>query len=493
MLLIGVTNILVALSAFILLPLLTKNLSASNYGIWIQFTVTIGLLTSIVPLGLPWGMVRFLSAENDKNKIKEEFYALITIITFVSVIAALISSLFLKPLAGLLFGGNLYIADLLPIIIILACLNTLFLNYFRTFKQMKLYSIFLITQTYLVIILAAYFILITKQGLSGVVFGYLISFAASNIIMFLLIVLEIGVSYPNFQRIREYFSFSLPTVPGNLSYWVINSSDRYVIGILLGTIFVGYYSPGYQLGNIILMLTAPFALILPTVLPKYYDNGEMDKVVTFLKYTLKYFLLLAIPTAFAISILSQPLLIILTTPKIASSGYLVTPFVALGTILYGINNNFNQIIVLTKKTKINASIWVFASFFNLGLNILLVPYIGIIGAAISTLIAYAVALMMTFIYALKNFEYRIDYKFIIKSTLASILMSIILVTFKPNVLFNKTVGLIDIVILSIISAILYLIIMYLLKGITRREINFFKNLILPSKEISKNKTLYKKI
>ena len=204
MLLIGVTNILVALSAFILLPLLTKNLSASNYGIWIQFTVTIGLLTSIVPLGLPWGMVRFLSAENDKNKIKEEFYALITIITFVSVIAALISSLFLKPLAGLLFGGNLYIADLLPIIIILACLNTLFLNYFRTFKQMKLYSIFLITQTYLVIILAAYFILITKQGLSGVVFGYLISFAVSNIIMFLLIVLEIGVSYPNFQRIREF-------------------------------------------------------------------------------------------------------------------------------------------------------------------------------------------------------------------------------------------------------------------------------------------------
>jgi O-antigen/teichoic acid export membrane protein len=487
------TNIFVALSTFILLPLLTKNLSASNYGIWIQFTVTIGLLTSVVPLGLPWGMVRFLSAENDKDKIKEEFYALTTIISIVSVIAALISTLFLKFLADLLFGGNIYIADLLPVIIVLACLNTLFLNYFRTFKQMKLYSVFLLSQTYLVIVLAAYFILIAKTGLSGVVFGYLISFAVTNVIMLLLIVLELGVTYPNFQRIREYFSFSLPTVPGNLSYWVINSSDRYVIGILLGTVFVGYYSPGYQLGNVILMLTAPFALILPTVLPKYYDNGEMDQVVTFLKYTLKYFLLLAIPIAFAISILSQPLLIILTTPKIASSGYLVTPFVAVGTILYGINNNFNQIIVLTKKTKINASIWVFASFFNLGLNLILVPYIGILGAAISTLIAYAVALIMTFIYALKNFEYRIDYVFIVKSIIASILMSFILISFKPTGLFNKATGLLDIIILSVISAIVYLLLMFILKGITIREVNFFKKLILSPKEEVADKTLYKKL
>jgi len=181
--------------------------------------------------------------------------------------------------------------------------------------------------------------------------GLLIAYLATFFVMLSFIISDIGFKIPKLKNLREYLSFGLPTVPGILSYWIIDSSDRYIIGILLGTAFVGYYSPGYTLGTVILLILAPFSFLLPSVLPKYYDENNKEKVSIFLKYSLKYFLLIAIPAAFGLSLLSKPILMILTTPEIALNGYMITPFVALSAILYGIYGIISNIIVLEKKTK----------------------------------------------------------------------------------------------------------------------------------------------
>ena len=117
---------------------------------------------------------------------------------------------------------------------------------------------------------------------------------------------------------------------------MVDFSDRYVIGILIGTAFVGYYSPGYTLGNIILMFLAPFTFLLASLLSLYYDQNKIEEVELHLKYSLKYFLLIAIPAVFGLSILSKPLLTVLSTPEIAQNGYLITPIVAIGALIFGV-------------------------------------------------------------------------------------------------------------------------------------------------------------
>ncbi len=79
--------------------------------------------------------------------------------------------------------------------------------------------------------------------------GILIANIISFFIMIIFIISNIGFKIPKFKNMREYLSFGLPTIPANLSSWIVDSSDRYVIGILLGSAFVGYYSPGYTLGK----------------------------------------------------------------------------------------------------------------------------------------------------------------------------------------------------------------------------------------------------
>jgi O-antigen/teichoic acid export membrane protein len=203
------------------------------------------------------------------------------------------------------------------------------------------------------------------------------------------IISELGVVFPTFAHARSYLSLGLPTVPSNLSYWIVNSSDRYIISIFLGAAAVGYYSPGYTVGYSIVLAVTPVSLILLPTLSAYFDNHRIDQVKTTLSYCLKYFLALAIPAAFIISLLSKQILTILSTPEIAAQGYVVTPYMTASALLFGVYALIGNVLVLEKRTRVLATIWLFAAALNLVLTLFLIPRIGFVGAAIATLFSFA--------------------------------------------------------------------------------------------------------
>ena len=466
--LIGITNLLIALSGIFLLPILTKTLPIEEYGIWVQFMVTIGLIPSIIMFGLPYTMVRFLAGMEKIENIREGFYSIAFVVLVTSTVASFLFFLSSKPIATTLFDGNITIVRILSLVIFIKCINDVLLDFFRAFQRIKKFSIFTIMQTFLDFVLVAYFIL-SGYGIVFAAIGMLITRCFIFLIMARLIVSEIGVMVPKFTNIRDYLAFGLPTVPGNLSSWVVNSSDRYVIGVLLGTAFVGYYSPGYALGSVIQMLVAPLGIILPAILSKYYDENKIDEAKMVLKFSLKYFLLLAIPSSFGLSLLSKPLLTILSTPEIASEGYLITPFVAISAVFFGASVVVTHIIVLEKKTTITGSIYILAAVLNFGLNLVFIPYMGIIGAAVTTLVAYLSIFVAGTYYSFKYLKFDIDLHFILKSIFASIVMSLVILRWNPEGLPNvlATVG---------VCAFVYAAVLLLLKGMTREELVFFKDL-----------------
>ncbi|MCZ3367202.1 MULTISPECIES: flippase [Methanobacterium] len=466
--LVGITNILISLSSLILLPVLSKNLSIQDYGIWGMFNTTITFVPLLVNLGLPYSMVRFLAVKHDKSEIREEFYSISILMLFMGIIAALVLLLFSKPIAVKIFAGNVTVAMLLAASVLVFIVYNSFATYFRTFQQMKVFSLLSLLQVYSMV---AVIILMIGFGykIDGVVFGYFVSQIIVALIAIAFAVRQVGIKFPRFKNIKEYLSFGIPTVPGNLSSYMVEFSDRYVIAILLGTAFVGYYNPGYTLGSVLTMFAAPFTFLLPSLLAAYYDKNSIDEVKIHLQYSLKYFLLITIPAVFGISFLSKPLLVILSTQEIALQGYLVTPFVALGALLFGIYGIISQILVLEKKTKIIGYLWMVTAVINLGLTIILVPHFGIIAAAISTLIAYIFACVITIYYSLKYIKFEFDLKFTFKSIIASILMSLLIILINPN-------NVLGIIITIAVCSAAYLVIILLLKGISPDELTFFKKL-----------------
>ncbi|MBT9147866.1 MAG: hypothetical protein DDT32_01632 [Syntrophomonadaceae bacterium] len=413
-------------------------------------------------------MIRFLAAAKRREEIQQGFYSIASIVLFASAMASLLLLVFSEPIAAALLNDNLAIARILSLIVFIECLNILLLYFFRTFQQIKRYSIFSFIRICLHVILVGYFVL-SGYGIFGAVIGLLISTLVLFLIQAFLIVSEIGITIPKFIHTREYLAFGLPLVPAALSHQVVTSSDRYVIGMFLGTVFVGYYSPGYVLGSIIVMFMAPLIFMLPAVLSKYYDENNIDAVKTVLRYSLKYFLVLAIPATFGLSLLSKPLLTILSTPEIASQGYLITPFIAVSFLLFGAYAVISHILILKKKTKFAGIIWIMAAILNLGLNLILIPYMGILGAAITTLIAFTFAFILTTHYSFKYLTFDIEFGFILKSIVASIIMSLVIVKWNP-------VGILNVLIIVGVCVVVYAAILLLLGGIKKEEISFFRGL-----------------
>lgn len=465
---VGISNILISLSGLIFIPIITKNFSTANYGVWAQVNTVIALVPNIVNLGLPYTMVRFLAAEKDKTKIKESFYSMMLLVFVSTIIMILVFVIFANPIAGALFDGSMQIMWIVTVISFLACINLMLLSYFRTFQRIAHYSTFLVLQTYIGVGVSIILTLMHKP-IESVVLGFLAGYLVVFVVMAVLIVNELGFT-TKFKNLKEELKFAIPTVPNNVSSWVVDSSDKFVIGVFLGSAAVGCYSPGYALGSILLMFLTPFAVLLPAVLPEYFEAGDMDKVDTFLSYSMKYYLLITIPAAVGMSLLSKPLLFILTTDIIASQGYMITPLVALGAIFMGIYGIVNNIIILEKKTSILGYIWISVAVLNIILNILAVPYIGIYGAGLATLICYFFAFAVTLIYSKKYARLPFDFKSIVKILIASVVMGIFVFVANPT-------GILNILIVIAVAVIIYFVVLFLLKGIDKKEINLIKSMI----------------
>lgn len=463
--LVGVTSLLSSISGILLVPILTKHITASDYGIWAQINVTIGLLSAVVLLGLPASMIRFLASEKDTERIKEDFYSIFAIAIFAAAISSLIVFLFSRPIAEMLFNNNIAVTKLLSLLFFVEPLNGILFNYFRTFQKIKRHSMFIIANTYLSIIFIAYFIF-SGYGIYGAVVGLLLTRYMLFSVMFVIIISEIGIKVPRFHNIRELLHFGLPIVPQGLASWSVNSVDRYIISIFLGTAFVGFYSPGYLLGNMINIFAAPLSFLLPALLSRYYDLNNLKQVEFVLSYSLKYFLALAIPSAVGLSLLSKPILAVLSTPQIASQGYLITPFTAISSLLLGVLVILSNTILLKKKTPLASYIWIAAAMINIALNAILVPRMGIIGAATTALASFAFIFILTAYYSNKCLPFPVDLTFVLKSIFASGVMSLIIFHWTP-------VGFLQVVLLVGICAAGYFIVLLLLRGFNREEIAFF--------------------
>lgn len=468
--LVGVTNFLSSLSGIFLLPILSKNLSIDDYGIWAQVNVTLVLVSYVMLLGLPNSMIRFMASLKKREAVQEGFYSILSIAFFCSFISAILAYIFSNQISYALFDNNMAVVALLPLVILIDPVNNTLFNYFRTYQKTKLHSFFLILNSYMAIVFIAYFIAF-GYGIYGAILGFLINKVVLFLLMLAVIISEIGIKTPDFRNIKSYLAFGLPIVPGNMATWIISSSDRYLLGMLLSTAYVGYYSPGYVLGNMINLFAAPLSFLLPSVLAAYYDSGNLNQVKLILSFSLKYFLALAIPSTFGLSLLSRPILEVLSTPEIAAKGYLVTPLVALSAMMLGVYYVITNIIILENRTGLSSKIWLLAALIDLALNLILIPRLNILGAALTVLIAFSFIVFMTNYYSAKYMQFKIDYMFILKSIIASLMMSLAITRWIPE-------GSLQILLTVAIGAAVYLVALLLLKGLSRNELRFFADMLI---------------
>jgi O-antigen/teichoic acid export membrane protein len=469
---IGTVQVLTSLGTFFLLPIITKTLGTYDYGIWAQINITVSLISSLALMGLSMGFVRFLSSETENKVIKEAVYSILFFVTISSSLACLVLYTFAEPLA--IFGfkdqGATYFIQAGSFLIILNALESISLFYFRVFRQIKKYSYLTLFETFGKL----FFILILLKigyGLLGVILATLIVQIFIFLISLVGIISQIGFTLPRFTHIKKYLQFSLPLTPTSLVRWITESSDRYLVTYFLGLGSVGVYSAAYSIGNLIQLFVSPLQLILLPELSKLFDEDKIDQVRTYMSHSLRYFLLITIPAVFGLSALAKPLLGIFTTQDFLS-GWLVIPIIAFAGLLAGIFQILINILFLVKETKFATYINIIAAASNVMLNLLLIPSIGIIGAALSTLIAYLLMIILCIRISMKHFVFDFYFYDIAKSIFSSLAMYLFVSRFYiSNVyeLFGVTA----------IGAFVYVFMMFIVGGFSKYELSIVKKYTPP--------------
>ena len=471
---IGVTQILTSLGGFLLLPIITKTLGSYDYGIWTQISITVSLLSPLALMGLSMGAVRFLSSETKKEKIREGFFSISIFVIFTGFIVSMLVFLMADLLAATIFNDphTSHLIKAGSFLILLTAIDQITIFYFRIFRYIKIFSYLTLFQVFGKLVLILIFLKM-GFGLLGVISAVLIIQILLFIIAMSIVISQIGFAIPSFCLMSEYLKYSVPLTPNSLIKWITDSSDRYMVGYFLGLSSVGVYSASYAIGSLVTLFVAPIQMILFPELSKLYDNDEIDRVQTYLSYSMKYFLFIAIPVVFGLTALSKPILNILTTPEFAS-GSIVIPIIALSGLLAGVFQIGINITLLVKKTKFNLYIHLVAALLNIVFNFVLIPSIGILGAAIATLMSYIVMVVFCFYISFKYITFNLNAIFITKCVVVSLIVAIVISLAEPN-------NIIELLIISCLGAIFYVMIMYFIKSFSKNELSMIKDLYLSVK------------
>ena len=193
--------------------------------------------------------------------------------------------------------------------------------------------------------------------------------------------------------LRDLYAYGWPLAICLGLAWVVGMSDRYLLYWLIGEEAAGQYALGAEVAAqpVWLALTASSRAALPLAGQAYDQAGEQAAKAVLSQF-LGIMLVICLPVV-ALEVVAAPQLAgLLLGQAYAPAAAAIMPIVAIATILQGLRSlHLDMAVHLTKRTRVLIGLWALAAGANVLLNLLLIPRLGIAGAAWATLIAHALA------------------------------------------------------------------------------------------------------
>lgn len=426
-------NVVPGIVAFISIPIITRLFPPDDYG-----TYSLAMASAMVLITLSgWlsiSVVRFYPAF-EKDEKTGVFYGSIVRLTLVSVLLIGVVSFILLLLLKSSLDTKLVFTFFLSIGVFgaLAVFNV-FQGILMAKRQVFEFSGFAVWKSIMGFAFGLLLIVLFNMGVEGLLLGIIVS-------VILVVPLQwqkaIGTISVIRERIdtelfKEMARYSFPLVIGNLSAWILSLSDRYVLEIFWGSYDVGVYSAGYNIADRSIMTVVSLFMTAsaPILMHIWEKEGEEESKKMNAAIT-RVFLLTCIPAVIGLSILSKPVLVVMTEQQYMAS-YAVIPFVASGIFFLGIQQRFQIGFLFIKKTGTVTFAMTASALLNLVANFLFVPKYGFVAAAVTTLMSYILLSLLIIIPSRDCFLWPFPYRTLWASLTASILMGAVVYVVYEN-------------------------------------------------------------
>ncbi|MBK3518560.1 lipopolysaccharide biosynthesis protein [Carboxylicivirga marina] len=423
----SIGNTIRKLSGIIILPLITFYTSTEEFGVW-TLLETIFMLTMISSgWGVKSGFTRWFNDMADKAQKKSLFTTAIAFNYSISIVVLLI-------FAAALFRYSQVILkyEVSHQVLIYFLISSLF----RMFQEMPYLLIKLkqraAAQTkhstinvLMTILFTVYFLYFKKEGLEGAFKAQMIANTLTFLGLIPIIKSHFKLSF-NTPLLKEMIAYGLPLALSAILTTFLNLSDRHIINQFFNPAESGSYGLAFKVANLLdMVFISSFLTAYTFYYYQSFRNADNEKVFQSLQ---RYFLIIITIAGLGIVLFSKEILWVVSAgDDFYNDGIFLTPILILGLIFSGLRNFFTLPLHKHKRTKIISKILIIIGILNLVLNIVLVPPIGKIGAAWSTMLVQLIAAIWFYIEASKSESIAFDLKASLKMIILWI--SLVLISF----------------------------------------------------------------
>lgn len=389
----GVMRAAIRLRGLLFIPIITISLGVDAFGAYAQVLAIVNLLELIFGLGLYDSLVRY---GRRTTAVADLYYSLgtVALVSAASVTGLIV--LFATRISTLTLGTPAY-AGALRVGAFLILVRTAFRlswNYFRIDSRIKLFSFVEGVKAYGIVVVVAFSVLVLGTGLAGLFVSMVLWEALVVVVLQAQIVREVGVTVPSFRDLRMHLEYSVPVALSSLAGNVSSRADRIMIGVFLGASAVGVYSIAYQIATAVMMYVTPIQQTFFPEFSNFIDEGKLGKCRTYLRVGVRYFLIVAVPTVGGMYLIGPDVISILTSGQGIPSPAVIA-VIALGIAVQGADKLYGVVIKAVEETDWRAKVLGIGAVANIVVNLVAIPSLGIMGAALATLATYLLVSVLT--------------------------------------------------------------------------------------------------
>lgn len=404
--------------------------STSSVGAIALFVAIVGLFNIIFSFGLSTASQHFTSynlGRGDYASVKKTIHRILAYGFFLSIaglvtieiLAGAISTVFLHStsytepvrILGVVLFGN----------IMFAILNGTILG-IQLFRLSAIISIVI----WMVYYFGALIFAVYLRSIETVVFGWLIG-------IFLGVFVELVVVLSSIKRYLDdgvppqksyLFKYSLPILFSGIVSFGAAYADRFVVSSLLSLSDLGVYNFALLIASSLNFLIFPFNNVLMPKFSEFFGRGDRNLIASMGKISITLMSYFYVPSALGIAALSPAILELLGGSEYVPAAFPLKIIMIL-TALFITQNIFTQSVASIRRTRILLYSSVVALAGNLVFSIILIPSLGLTGAAIGYSSVYAITFSLLYYFARKESIASFDLFAVSKVWVSAISMYII--------------------------------------------------------------------
>jgi O-antigen/teichoic acid export membrane protein len=464
---------------FILLPLYTSYISIHDFGVLGLIEPLTQLIFTSLSLGLNSAFMRWYAVEKDDQEKGKIFFNTNLVLFINTFVWVLILIMLAKSVSLLLFSNNEF-----TLILKIAFANVFFLvvnpiifSTLRIQHKPIQFSFIRASQFTLNLFLNIYFIVYLEWGLLSIFLSQLISqvfiFIYFLPFYFKLVTLEVKP-----KLIKEFFVFSLPLMPVGILNLIIIMINRYFLEYYDTLESVGIFSFAFRISNTIKVLVIESLTLSLT--PILYQKLAEKTGKRFIQKNFIYASFIIIIVYMFIASFSREFILLIAQNKDYYSAYLLIPILGFAYVFHTVNYFYYVVLSYAKRTIKTLQATLITAIITVILNIILVPYFKIYGAAAINVLSTFILFVLLYIFSKSVWGVYFEINKLVKMILLSLIIVLI-----NNIVFSEVS--VASIIIKLLICLSFPVLLYPIKFYERIEIEKISQLFSSFSKIFRNR------